>query len=129
MRNVRERINEVNRSWLPRLHSSTEPLLTRYDSGARYGAHVDSSEQDTESRLYITTLLYLSSEVQGGALRVGLLNPSRTSIEESLDINPKLGRLVLFLSKHVPHSVQQTWSPRFTLASFLRERPGVEEVK
>ena len=120
MQHLMERINKANSSLLPSLHSFTEPLLTRYDKGARYGAHVDSSDHDTESQLSISCLMYLSENPVCGALRVGLLNPGRTSIDDSLDIHPKMGRLVLFLSKHVPHEVQQTWSPRYTLTSFLR---------
>ena len=110
-------------SIIPRLQSTTTPLLTCYGcSGkkARYGAHVDSSTLDFNSKLSITTLLYLSSEVEGGALRVGLMNPTRDDIDGTLDIEPKEGRMVLFLSKYIPHSVEWTYSPRYTMTSFLR---------
>ena len=111
---------------LPHLSSLTAPLLTCYGCVGsvplphRYGAHVDSSAFDVESKLSVTSLYYLSSHVEGGALRVGLLNPSKDRIDRTLDVVPKAGRLVLFLSKYIPHSVEWTFSPRYTMTSFLR---------
>ena len=88
---------------------------------------MDSSTLDFNSKLSITTLLYLSSNVEGGALRVGLLNPKRDGIDGTLDIEPKSGRMVLFLSKYIPHSVEWTYSPRYTMTSFLRHK--IESVR
>jgi hypothetical protein len=112
---------------LPILTSYTNPLLTCFGCNknpkqiARYGAHVDSSANDSQSQLTISALFYLtSSGKDDGNLRLGLLNLDRKKVMQSIDVRPQQNRLVLFLSKHIPHSVQQTFTPRFTVTSFLR---------
>ena len=109
------------------LVGETNVLLTCYackasDTPGVYHAHMDSSPGDKSSRLGVTTLFYLSPDgVEGGGLRVGLMEEGTgNKIASTIDINPRSNRLVLFLSKFIPHEVLETRSRRFALASFLR---------
>ena len=118
--------DEIKAKTLPTLISTTSPLLTCFGCTGnsapiphRYGAHMDSSNQDAQSKLSVSSLYYLSKNTIGGELRIGLLDPMK-DIDGTIDIVPKQGRMVLFLSKHTPHSVEGTYTPRYTLTSFLR---------
>jgi SM-20-related protein len=88
-----------------------------YPKGSFYKKHLDRfSSDDTRT---LSVVLYLNptwNPAWGGALRLYLG-------EETFDIEPKPGRLVLFLSDQIPHEVLTTESERRSFTGWFKRKP------
>ena len=87
-----------------------------YPQGGFYRKHIDSF-RGSSARL-ITVILYLNHDwqpQQGGQLRLYL-------DDETLEIAPQAGTLVLFLSERFEHEVLPTEQERLSLTGWLRRR-------
>jgi SM-20-related protein len=94
--------------------------LTRYPAGARYGRHVDRHAGTTER--CVSCILYLNSDWRnddGGELRLYL--PAEHG-ETSIDVAPRAGTLVTFLSGDFPHEVLPARRPRLSVTGWFRRR-------
>jgi SM-20-related protein len=88
-----------------------------YPPGAAYSLHVDRPLGHAARR--VSLVLYLNeqwSAADGGALRI------RADDGRFRDIEPKGGRLVLFLSESREHEVLLTRVPRLSLTGWFRGR-------
>lgn len=91
----------------------------RYGAGAGYKRHLDAFRGDP-SRI-LTAIVYLNPDWQpadGGQLRAWVP-------EGPVDVEPQLGRLLLFRSDAVPHAVLPAHAPRFAVTAWYR---GAEPV-
>lgn len=89
-----------------------------YPPGAFYKTHLDRFRDD-DSRC-VTVATYLNPNWQdgdGGALRMHMPDGSK------LDIPPRAGSLVIFLSGSFPHEVLVTQTDRLSLTGWFRRRP------
>lgn len=94
----------------------TELHFAVYPSGGFYRKHIDNFRGGS-ARL-VTVILYLNADWQpqdGGQLRLYLE-------DQSLDIAPVAGTLVLFLSERFEHEVLPTEQERLSLTGWLRRR-------
>ena len=85
--------------------------LARYDAGARYVRHRDAFPGTDNRR--VTAIVYLNESwgpEAGGQLRL--------HVEPPVDVEPLLGRLVLFLSDRVEHEVLPTHAERFAMTAW-----------
>lgn len=93
-----------------------EAHFARYQPGDFYGCHRDAFAGRSNRRL--TTVCYLNEQWQpsdGGILRL------YDDDEQFLaDIEPKSGRLVVFLSEQFPHEVLAAERERFSIAGWFR---------
>lgn len=94
--------------------------LARYlTRGARYARHADAFQVRTRRRL---TAIYYANPAwrpaHGGILRA--YGATRT-----VDIEPVLDRLVLFLSDEVEHEVLPTYAPRTALTAWYYDASGI----
>jgi len=90
-----------------------------YPPGAFYQTHLDRFRDD-DSRC-VSAVLYLNPDwraADGGELRLYLADGS------SLDIPPRAGDLLLFLSGDFPHEVLVTQADRLSLTGWFRRRPA-----
>jgi SM-20-related protein len=93
---------------------------TRYAPGAYYKKHLDCFRDD--SRRAVSCILYLNDAWgtdDGGALR---LHHSTTNGSQFLDIPPRSGTLVCFLSADIWHEVLPTRRVRLSLTGWFRTR-------
>jgi SM-20-related protein len=84
-------------------------------NGALYVKHIDALPKKNLRR--VTALLYLNPDWKpehGGHLRLHL--------DPELDVEPKLNRLVVFLSERIFHEVRPAFAPRLTLTAWFRTR-------
>jgi SM-20-related protein len=82
-------------------------------NGALYVRHLDAMPNKNVRR--VTALLYLNpdwAKEHGGCLRMHLDPP--------LDVEPRLNRLVVFMSERVEHEVLPSFAPRLTLTAWYR---------
>ena len=89
-----------------------------YPAGAAYAVHVDRF-RDADSRV-LSLVLYLNeawSEADGGALRLYL-----GAEPQFIDVVPRGGTLVVFLSDRFPHEVLPARRERLSLAGWFRRR-------
>jgi SM-20-related protein len=92
-----------------------EGHFARYDQGGFYKKHLDQFKGNNE-RL-ISVIAYLNTPPEGGQLRIySRNNPEIIEI----DISPKAGSLVCFLSNQIYHEVLPTTSERLSIAGWLR---------
>lgn len=87
-----------------------------YPQGGFYRKHIDNF-RGSSARL-VTVILYLNHDwqpQQGGQLRLYL-------DDETLEIAPQAGTLVLFLSERFEHEVLPTEQERLSLTGWLRRR-------
>lgn len=106
----------INRELMLGLYD-VEVMAAHYPPGARYARHFDRFKAD-DART-VTTIFYLNKNWQrgdGGELRIYLPN-GRT-----LDVPPKAGTMVTFLSADLEHEVLSTRTERFTLTGWYRRR-------
>lgn len=93
-----------------------ELQLAHYPAGgARYVRHRDAFEGEDNRRL--TAIVYLNPAwvpEHGGQL---LLH-----VEPPVQIEPRLGRLVIFLSEKVEHEVLPAWAPRLAATAWYYGR-------
>jgi len=97
-----------------------EGHLAVYPPGARYRKHLDQF-RDLGTRL-VTCVLYLNPGWQsdwGGALRL-YLEPGGEG--RSIDIPPRGGQLVTFLSRDFYHEVLPATHHRYSIAGWFRSR-------
>ncbi|WP_200974149.1 2OG-Fe(II) oxygenase [Echinicola sp. 20G] len=98
---------------------SFEAHFAMYPPGSFYLRHLDQF-QNVKYRV-VTVILYLNdewTEEDGGALRMYL--PMEEG-EEKLDVYPKGGRLVAFLSGEIPHEVLTTNKERVSITGWFRD--------
>ncbi|MBD8491182.1 2OG-Fe(II) oxygenase [Echinicola sp. CAU 1574] len=98
---------------------SFEAHFAMYPPGSFYLRHLDQF-QNVKYRV-VTVILYLNdewTEKDGGALRMYL--PMEEG-EEKLDVYPKGGRLVVFLSGEIPHEVLTTNKERISITGWFRD--------
>ncbi|MBB6327429.1 SM-20-related protein [Algoriphagus iocasae] len=99
---------------------SFEAHFARYPIGSFYVRHLDQFQQVLYRK--ITVIIYLNdswSQEDEGMLRMYL--PQEDGSEEILDIQPKGGRLVVFLSGEIPHEVMPTKKERISITGWLRD--------
>ncbi|GJQ64806.1 MAG: hypothetical protein SCALA702_38590 [Melioribacteraceae bacterium] len=94
-----------------------------FPEGSFYNRHLDQF-RETSNRL-ITVILYLNEDWSvgnGGELRIFL-------DEQVIDIEPLFGRLLIFRSDKIEHSVLKTNKARYSITGWLRrETTGVIEL-
>ncbi|MDF1781346.1 MAG: 2OG-Fe(II) oxygenase [Alcanivoracaceae bacterium] len=89
-----------------------------YDPGAFYKRHLDAFNGDNP-RL-VSVVVYLNSAwspADGGCLRIW---PERDARRAVLDVVPRAGTLVCFLSERIPHEVLAANRERFSIAGWFR---------
>lgn len=99
---------------------SFEGHFARYPKGSFYVRHMDQFQQVIYRQ--VTVIIYLNdswSEEDAGMLRMYL--PQADGSEEILDILPKGGRLVVFLSGEIPHEVLPTNKERISITGWLKD--------
>lgn len=98
----------------------TEAHFAHYPPGAGYQRHLDRFRSDDARTLSV--VLHLGDPwlpVHGGELRMHLEGPDG---EVAVDLPPRPGQLVLFLSDEVEHSVLPTRRDRYSVAGWMRRR-------
>lgn len=108
----------VNRRFLLGLFDY-ECHFARYDAGGFYRRHRDAFRGQGRRRL--TTILYLNpdwNKKDGGELRL-YADDDVTMLEE---VEPRMGRLVLFFSEEFPHEVLPATRERWSLTGWFRVR-------
>lgn len=109
----------LNREFMLGLHDF-EVMAAHYGPGAHYGKHLDRFRAD-DART-VTAILYLNPAWQpgdGGELRIHLKDG------QTLDVPPKAGTAVVFMSDGLEHEVLTTHQPRFTLTCWFKRRQGL----
>lgn len=106
---------EVNRHFFLGLFEY-EAHFAKYEKGDFYQKHLDCFKGNENRRL--TTVFYMNeswSEEDAGELVVYDLND-----KEIATIQPRGGRLLVFLSEQFPHEVLPTNAERFSIAGWFR---------
>ncbi|MGF1699464.1 2OG-Fe(II) oxygenase [Photobacterium makurazakiensis] len=106
---------EVNKQFFLGLFEY-EAHFTKYEKGDFYQKHLDCFRGNENRRL--TTVFYMNdswSEQDGGELVVYDLDD-----RELMTLQPKSGRLLVFLSELFPHEVLPTNVERFSIAGWFR---------
>jgi SM-20-related protein len=88
-----------------------------YPAGTRYGRHLDRFK--TDARRTLSCVLYLNAdwrEEDDGQLRLHL------DEDHSVDVTPRAGTLVTFLSERFEHEVLPARRERVSLAGWFRRR-------
>lgn len=97
-----------------------ELQLAHYPGGgARYVRHRDALRGAPGPKRRVTAILYLNPDWRpehGGALRLHLDQEAQGTI----DVEPRLGRLVVFLSERIEHEVLPTYAPRLAVTAWYR---------
>lgn len=89
-----------------------------YPEGAFYLTHLDTF-RDTDIRV-ISTVLYLNPEwMPGDGGELVLYRPDQGGILETVE--PRFGRMVLFLSAEFPHEVLPVKVPRYSITGWFRK--------
>lgn len=92
-----------------------ELQLAHFEPGGHYLRHLDALEGTPNRR--VTAIVYLNpawTVADGGQLRLFL--------EPPVEIEPRLGRLVTFLSEKVEHEVLESAAPRFAATAWFYGR-------
>jgi SM-20-related protein len=90
----------------------------RYPEGAFYLTHVDTF-RGTDTRV-ISTVLYLNPDwLPGDGGELVLYRPDQCVILETVE--PRFGRMVLFLSAGIPHAVLPVKAARYSIAGWFRK--------
>jgi SM-20-related protein len=84
---------------------------TLYEKGSFYKRHLDNFKHNG-SRAF-SMIMYLNSEVDGGALRI-------YQGTDSQDISPNAGKSVFFRSNQLEHEVLVTQLPRMSITGWLK---------
>jgi SM-20-related protein len=84
---------------------------TLYEKGSFYKRHIDNFKQN--GRRAFSMIIYLNTEVDGGALRIYQENGSQ-------DITPNAGKSVFFKSTELEHEVLVTQLPRMSITGWLK---------
>lgn len=115
IQNIKSQLNST--LWLGL--TDFEVHFARYSQNAAYAEHLDQSSQANPlaGQRIISFILYLNPNWQkadGGELQI-------RDGEELIQIEPVWGRLVLFKSDTVPHSVLASKAERWSLTGWLRK--------
>ena len=105
--NLRQQLNRTAYLGLTRF----DVQLARYDAGARYARHRDAFPGSDNRR--VTAIVYLNETWRpehGGQLRL--------HVEPPVDLEPLLGRLVVFLSDKIDHEVLPAHAPRLAVTAW-----------
>lgn len=97
-----------------------EGHLALYPPGARYRRHSDVFQHARERK--VTTVFYLNpawEPAHGGALRLYL---DGDKPEPFVDVPPRAGTLVTFVSEEFEHEVLPAHAPRWSLTGWFRVR-------
>ena len=105
-----------------------ETHFTIYPAGSSYSKHLDQFQQNksqlnTYGQRKVSTILYLNENWQsqdGGQLRLYLDNGVKSN--SYLDIEPTVGKLVLFLSEQFWHEVLPAQRDRISLTGWFSTR-------
>ena len=84
---------------------------TLYEKGSFYKRHLDNFKQNGNRAF--SMIMYLNSEVDGGALRIYQDNNIQ-------DISPNAGKSVFFKSNELEHEVLITHLPRMSITGWLK---------
>ncbi|HEY0245929.1 MAG TPA: 2OG-Fe(II) oxygenase [Mucilaginibacter sp.] len=103
-------VNHLNRSCYAGI-TSYEFHYTLYEKGSFYKRHIDNFKQNG-TRAF-SMIMYLNSEVDGGALRIYQGNDLQ-------DISPNAGKSVFFKSNELEHEVLVTHLPRMSITGWLK---------
>lgn len=111
-----------------RLNGKVEYQLAYYHpQNARYEKHRDAlptDNPDDTSQRRVTAILYLNpgiTSVDGGELKIyGIPNAFGHSESAERNIQPLLGRVVIFLSGVIDHAVMPSKKERFALTAWMR---------
>lgn len=98
---------------------SFEGHFARYPKGSFYIRHLDQFHQ--VSYRLITVIIYLNDSwtpEDEGVLRMYV--PQEDGSEKIMDVLPKGGRLVVFMSGEIPHEVMPTKKERISITGWLR---------
>jgi SM-20-related protein len=105
---------ELNRAaWLGLRRFDVQ--LARFRGGARYARHVDALRAPGSTRI-ATAICYLNPDWRaehGGALRI--------HAEPASDVEPRLDRLVVFLSERVEHEVLPSHDERYAATAWYSD--------
>ncbi len=96
-----------------------------YPPGARYARHRDRFRDD-DARV-LSSVLYLNSEwndSDGGELRIYTGGDA-----QFIDVEPRGGTLVLFLSAEFDHEVLPATRERLSIAGWFRRTPSAHDVR
>jgi len=96
-----------------------------YPPGGAYSRHLDVFAQARERQ--VSTVLYLNEEWQpgnGGELRIWTepAGPNWQLDSPTIDVEPRAGTLVMFLSEHYYHEVLPSRVDRFSVTGWFRTR-------
>eukprot|EP00271_Cylindrocystis_brebissonii_P014769 TRINITY_DN362_c0_g1_i5.p1 TRINITY_DN362_c0_g1~~TRINITY_DN362_c0_g1_i5.p1 ORF type:complete len:450 (-),score=23.28 TRINITY_DN362_c0_g1_i5:372-1721(-) len=95
------------------LSSQSVKAQVNFGDGACFPIHVDSDLENVSDQRVLTAILYLNDEWEGGALRLYPLPFS------PVNINPAMGRLVVFPTGSCLHRVLPSRSPRLSLTHWI----------
>lgn len=94
-----------------------ESHFALYKKGDFYKKHLDSFRG--KANRMVTTVLYLNPDWQaewGGQLVIY----NEESSQKLATINPRIGKMVVFMSEQIPHEVLPTLHPRVSIAGWFR---------
>ncbi len=92
-----------------------EGHFARYEKSGFYKKHLDQFVGNQERLVSVIT--YLNSPAAGGELRV---YNKENAQKVDIDISPKIGSLVCFLSSQIYHEVLPTQNERLSITGWLR---------
>ncbi len=101
--------------WIGITHYETH--FARYEPGTGYQEHIDQSPHAPHQQRLVSFVLYLNpswEKSHGGQLSIRTANGQEV-------ISPEWGRLVLFKSATVPHSVLASQAERWSLTGWFRK--------
>ena len=96
-----------------------------YEGGAFYRRHLDAFNADNPR--VVSVVIYLNDHWQpsdGGQLRIW---PQPDAVRPVLDVSPRAGTLVCFLSERIPHEVLVAHRQRFSIAGWFRRNMTTAE--
>ena len=112
---------EINRSLFLGLFD-LEAHFALYPPGGFYRRHLDAFQADNPR--VVSVVVYLTTRWQqahGGCLRIW---PHADAVTPVLDVAPRAGTLVCFLSERIPHEVLAANSDRISIAGWFRRNEG-----
>lgn len=113
LQQIQDQLNQE--LWIGITHYETH--FARYEAGTGYQEHIDQSPHAPHQQRLVSFVLYLNpswEKPHGGELSI------RTASGQEI-ISPLWGRLVLFKSAVVPHSVLPSQAERWSLTGWFRK--------
>lgn len=99
--------------------NSLESHYALYPPGSHYAKHLDNSQG--KNTRYLTFVLFLNDKWKPGhGGELSIYREDETHLIE-LHIEPKIGKLVLFLSNNIYHEVLLTNQPRYSLTGWFSQ--------